>query len=109
MISEILRAQVKRKLNITWDDPDTTARLEEIINSAIPSLIHRLGITDSNFDFSEAGQENTLFLNYCFYEWNHALPDFDENYKQLIVEVQRKWRVKEHLAESGGVNEEESV
>ena len=86
--------QVKRKLNITWEDDDTTSRIEEIIASAIPTLKHKLGIFEADFDFSVAGAENTLFINYCLYEWNHCLNEFDGNYANDIAQVQAIWAVK---------------
>lgn len=84
---EKLYPQVKRKLNITWSDEDTDSRVEEIIQSAIPALKHKLGIADPDFDFSIYGMENSLFLAYCFYEWNHCLNEFDENYANNIAQV----------------------
>jgi hypothetical protein len=97
---EKLLEQVKRKLNITWDDDETTARLEDIINSAIPDLKHKLGIADDeNFDFSEAGPENTLFLAYCLYEWNHSLEEFDVNYSRMIAQIQTKREVISYINE----------
>lgn len=92
----ILLHQVKRKLNITWEDDETNARLNDIIASAIPDLIHKLGITDNEFDFSTAGAENTLFLAYCLYEWNHSLNEFDENYARLIAQVRAKYEVEQY-------------
>ena len=106
MNKTILLAKVKRKLNITWDDVDTTARVEEIIESAIPDLKHKLGITDGDFDFADAGAENTLFLAYCLYEWNHALNEFDLNYERMIAQVRAEWEVKQYIAE-GAENAEE--
>lgn len=96
-MAEILLNQVKRKLNITWEDDETTTRLNEIIGSAIPDLIHRLGITDPEFDFSLPGTEHTLFLAYCLYEWNHALNEFDENYSRMIATTRAKYEVKHYL------------
>ena len=105
-MTEALFNQVKRKLNITWEDDETTARIEDIINSAIPTLIHKLGITDPDFDFSVCGAENTLFLAYCLYEWNHAVNEFDANYAQLIFEVQTRNAVSQTSNESvAGENE----
>lgn len=104
MVSGILIQQVKRKLNITWEDDETNARVDEIINSAIPALKHKLGITD-NFDFSEAGAENTLLLAYCLYEWNHSVNEFDENYHNEIAQIRRKNEVAYYLANEG-VNDE---
>lgn len=106
MNNPTLFSQVKRKLNITWDDTDTTTRIEEIIESAIPDLIHKLGITDSEFDFSVAGAENTLFLAYCLYEWNHAINEFDLNYERMIAQVRAQHSVANYLASEGGADEE---
>lgn len=98
-----LLEQVKRKLNVTWDDETTDARIEEIIASAIPTLKHRLGIVDDNFDFSESGMENTLFKNYCLYEWNHCVNEFYDNYADDIAQIRAVWAVKyaEQESENG--------
>ena len=85
---------VNRTLDITWDDPDTTQRVEDIIESAIPTMIDKLGIADPNFDFSNAGMERTLFLSYCLYEWNHCVNEFDKNYLENILQCREK-----HLVE----------
>lgn len=96
---ETLIHQVRRKLNITWEDPITDARVVDIINSAIPDLKHRLGITDPEFDFSEAGTENTLFLAYCLYEWNHCLNEFFDNYAAMIAGVRAIYEVNGYQSE----------
>ena len=98
MSNQVLLNQVKRKLNITWDDDVTTARLEEIIASAIPDLKHKLGIV-GDFDFSAEGMENILFLNYCLYEWNHAIAEFDLNYERMIAQVRSKNDVAHYIAQ----------
>lgn len=92
-----LLEQVKDKLNITWEDEDTVRRIDSIIASAIPDLIHKLGITDSDFDFSVNGSENTLFLAYCLYEWNHILNEFEDNYASMIAQVKDKHAVQQYL------------
>ena len=102
MNNPALFGQVKRKLNVTWDDDDTTARVEEIIDSAIPTLKHKLGIVDPDFDFSVPGMENNLFKSYCLYEWNHCVNEFDDNYANDIAQVRARHTVEQHLAESGG-------
>lgn len=102
---EKLYPQVKRKLNITWTDEDTDSRVEEIIQSAIPALLHKLGIADPDFDFSVPGMENSLFLAYCFYEWNHCLNEFDENYANNIAQVRAIHEVDYYAMEESS-NEE---
>lgn len=101
-----LLGQVKRKLNITWEDDETTARVEEIIESAIPDLKHRLGIVDPDFDFSVLGSEHTLFLAYCLYEWNHAVEEFAENYAEMIAQVRTKHEVEYYKKNSGETDDE---
>lgn len=96
-MNEALYEQVKGKLNITWEDSDTSTRVRKIIRSAIPDLIHKLGITDADFDFSVDGAENTLFLAYCFYEWNHVLNEFEDNYSGMIAQVRAKHEVAQYL------------
>lgn len=100
-----LLEQVRRKLNITWSDEDTDKRLEDIINSAIPTLTHKLGITDTSFDFSVQGAENTLFLAYCLYEWNHSTNEFDTNYANEIAQIRAKYDVAYYLANEGEESE----
>lgn len=95
-MNEILMNQVRRKLNITWDDDETNARLSEIIGSAIPYLLHRLGIADPDFDFSSPGIENTLFIAYCLYDWNHAAHEFADNYAEMIATVLAQYEVKHY-------------
>ena len=94
-MNELLLGQVRRKLNITWSDADTDARLEEIITSAIPRMIHKLGIVDNEFHFSVAGIENDLFKNYCLYEWNHCANEFDDNYANDIAQVRAFYEVQQ--------------
>ena len=106
MVTEKLTNQVRRKLNITWNDPETDARVAEIIESAIPFLLHKLGITDSEFDFSAPGAENTLFLACCLYEWNHATMDeFEENYHRTIANVRARHEVAHYLEQEAGADE----
>lgn len=104
-MSDRLFEQVKRKLNITWNDEDTNTRLTDIISVAIPTLIHKLGIADPDFDFSAAGTENILFLAYCLYEYNHCVNEFDDNYKNEIAQVRAKHRVEYYKA-NGVVTDE---
>lgn len=88
--------QVKRKLNITWSDPDTDDRVSDIMNQAESVMRFKLGITDSaldEFDFSEAGIENVLYLAYCLYLYNHCENEFDDNYLGMILQARSKHEV----------------
>ena len=103
-MTDLLFEQVKQKLNVTWSDDETDARIKTIIKNAIPSLKHRLGISNDNFDFS--GEENTLFLAYCFYEWNHCINEFEDNYSMMIATV-RDRHIMEHFKSLEGDSDEE--
>lgn len=92
-MTEALLQQVKRKLNITWSDADTDARVSDIIEAAVAVMSFKLGITAPSFDFSEAGIENVLFLAYCLYLYNHCENEFDENYRELILQARSKYEV----------------
>ena len=105
-MNDLLFEQVKQKLNVTWSDDETDARIETIIKNAIPSLKHRLGISNDNFDFSNEGEENTLFLTYCFYEWNHCLNEFEDNYSMMIATVRDRHTVEYYKSLEGDSNEE---
>lgn len=109
MAESTLFEQVKRKLNVTWDDPDTNSRIQEIIDSGIPEMIHILGIPDENYDFSTPGMENALFKNYCLYEWNHCLQDFEKNYANNIAHVQAKYDVKHYQKTAEETGNEENI
>ena len=104
-MTERLTAQVKRKLNITWNDDDTNDRVEDIIQSAIPTMIHKLGIADPDFDFANRGIENTLFLAYCLYDFNHSLHEFDDNYANDIAQTRAKHEVAYHIKNGADSNE----
>lgn len=107
-MTETLFAQVKRKLNITWDDPDTRELVTDIIQSAIPVMLHKLGITDPNFDFAQPGAENNLFRSYCLYDYNHCTNEFDDNYANEIGQVREKHEVAYYLANSEGSEDAET-
>ena len=90
-MSEGLIRRVKRKLNITWDDEATDARVDDIMVSVGPWLIHKLGISDADYDFDTPGAERDLVLACCLYEWNHISRDeFEENYKHTIADVRAR-------------------
>lgn len=94
MIDSSLLEQIKRKLNVTWDDAQTEKRIEEIVEEAIPDLIHRLGIADKKYQFDEPGTEQNLLKNYVLYEWNHSLNEFFDNYAEPIAQIRAKNEVK---------------
>lgn len=100
-----LDEKVKRKLRITYDDPDTDSRISDIMEQAATDLRGMLGIDDGSYDFSTPGTEQSLFLAYCFYEWNDALDDFAANYAEKIAQCRDEWLVKQYVEEQQAADE----
>ena len=80
---DVLEA-VKRKLNITWDDPGTDDRITDVIQSVSPRLASRLGLRQDHTFSAADGQAWGLFLNACLYEFSDAWDDFSANYRTEI-------------------------
>ena len=78
--------ELKRKLAVTWDDDD--AYLHMLLIKAMNYIDSKCGFS---FDYAQAGQHKTLMLERCFYDYNNALRDFENNYRSellaLIVET----------------------
>lgn len=102
MAEATIKELVKRKLDITWSDEITDARVADLIANAQPTMRHKLGLPD-HYDFTAAGQEQVLFLAYCLYEWNQAVNEFDGNYLNDILQVRQKWEVAANADETDGV------
>lgn len=96
-----LTEQVRRKLNITWQDANTDARVADIIATARRVIAFKLGILRAEaegFDFSAPGIENALFLAYCLYEWNHMSDDFEGNYAGMIAQARSVHEARQYAA-----------
>lgn len=98
-MNEALLAQVRRKLNITWQDTDTDNRVLDIVNQALATMTYKLGIVDEEFDFSVAGIENMLLLAYCLYLYNHCENEFDDNYRESIMQARAIHEVTQYGAD----------
>lgn len=78
-------AAVRRKLNVTWTDADTDARLQDVVETVSPRLASLLGY-ESSHEFTRAdGGAWVLFLNGCLYEFSDAWDDFTTNYADEIL------------------------
>ena len=90
----MLRLVAKRKCKVTWEDEDTEERITEIVENAGEALRHKLGMGDVTPDvFLKPGMTKTLFENYCMYDWNDMLDDFEENYRKEIIAERHKYEV----------------
>ena len=88
--------EVKRHLNITWEDDDTDKKLIEQMLDAEYALNHKLG---AEADYFSAGQERRLYLSYMLYSWNDCLDEFDRAYMGEIYQLRRKYEVAQYKEE----------
>ena len=96
-MNEELKRLIKQKCNITWEEEETEQRIEEIIQDAIISVKQKIGVpAEERIDFFNPGQERNLFKNYCFYEWNNKVSEFDKNYEHEILQLRQKYEVKQY-------------
>jgi hypothetical protein len=104
-MNDALVDAVLRKLCVTYDDPDVYERIvSDIMPSAEQDLKNLLGIKDESFDFSKPGSENHLFINWCYYEYNGALDDFETHYALQIGRCRDKWMVKQYAEEKAAAD-----
>lgn len=100
MADDTTTAAVKRKLNITWSDTNTDARVADVIATVLPAVRYVIGLAPSYSFSSTDGEEWGLFLNGCLYEWSNAFEDFFENYASDIIRCRMR-----HEAGSGGADD----
>lgn len=84
MVADETLAAVRRKLNVTWDDEGTEARIEDVIDAVSVPLAKRCGLPADHV-FAKTDPEFALFLNACLYEFSDALDDFWDNYAPDIA------------------------
>lgn len=101
-----IKEALRRKLNITWSDEDTEARLDDILSDGMAEIKHKVGLPDT-FDFSTPGQERKLLLSWCLYEWNHATNEFDMNYANDVMQLRQKWEVEAYKEEQDAAETEQ--
>ena len=89
MATDETLAAVRRKLNITWEDEGTEARVRDVVAAVSPALAPRCGLP-ANHAFAAGEPEWALFLNACLYEFSDALDDFWDNYASELAEAH--WR-----------------
>ena len=86
--------EVKRYLKITWSDADTDARVADMVDNAMVTLDHKLGVPDTLGNvYERSGAERSLFFDYCMYDWNDCLNEFDRAYSNEIAQLRQKYEV----------------
>lgn len=92
---------VKRKLNVTWEAPETEARIKDVIDAAGARVAYLVGLPVGHSFSPEDGQAWPLFLDACLYEYSDAMDDFIGNYGPMIQLAREQLIVRESLEEEG--------
>lgn len=77
-------AAVRRKLNVTWESPETEGRVADVVASVSAVLNERLGHPPGHAFTPADGGAWPLFLNGCLYEFSDAMDEFIANYAEDV-------------------------
>lgn len=84
--------EVKRNLDITWNDNDTDKNVNEYIRNAKQYLNDTTG---SVINFEEDINARELLINHCRYQKNKDIEFFEENFKKPLYRLRFKYAIKE--------------
>lgn len=84
--------EVKRHLQITWNDTDTTESLISMMLDGEIELNHLFG---AELDYFAPGLAHRLYLSYMLYAYNKCLNEWEGSYRADIMKLQHICRVKE--------------
>lgn len=95
-----LLPRVKRKLNITWSEPETDLRAEDVLRQGIAALEHKLGLPEG-YPLEADGAAAALVLNWCLYEWNGMANAFNADYADEVAQVRSRILLQTRGGEEG--------
>lgn len=95
-----LLEDVKVYLNITWEDENTSKKLEGIIERGKKYLNNVAG---AELDYNVEDRPKELLLDYCRYVRSNALEEFQKNYLHELLSLQIHQEVKNHEANNTNI------
>ena len=84
---------IKRYLDITWDDARTNQKIEELIADGKAYLDDKRGAPG---DYESPGYPRTLLKEYVRYARDAALDVFENNYQCMILAMQNQKGVQDY-------------
>lgn len=88
-----LLEQLKRYLNISYEDQDTDGALEDILENGKVIINDYAG---TELDYEQPGQARQLLFDYCRYARSHASEMFEVNYRRELIELREMTEVQHH-------------
>lgn len=95
--AQTIIADVKKHLQITWEDQATDQRIGNYIESGIAYLNDKRG---ADADYTVPGYPRTLLFEYVRYARDDALDVFETNYQSLILAMRQQRQVSEYAQNS---------
>lgn len=92
--ADLLLADIKNYLDITWDDQATDDKIRGLILSGIAYLDSKRGIPS---DYFTAGFPQTMLKEFVRYARDNALDVFENNYLSLILAMQNESAVNAYV------------
>lgn len=112
---------VKSRLNITWEDDITTAKVTNALNDAIPALCAKVGLTydydkdtvkeqdGTAVDITTPSQFRHLLVTYAAYIFDQQGHLFDANYRTEINACRQRYEVRAIEAEESADTTEDDT
>lgn len=88
---------IKTRLDITWDDPATDAKIAGIIEDGIVYLDSKRG---GEADYASPSLSRQMLAEYCRYARDGALDVFEGNYLSMLLAMQNEQAVKDYASVS---------
>ena len=85
--------EIKRELDITWDDPDTDKKVEDAMRSA-EALIN--DFAGQSVDLTEDLVSAQLYKDAVRYYYNGVSDEFETRYSSDLIALRNKYRVKRY-------------
>lgn len=89
-VSAALLSAVKLWCNVTWSDEATDARVSALIASGEAYIDGKLGAAG---DYENAGEVQTMLMEYARYGMSDALDVFEANYLNRLLAMQHERQV----------------
>lgn len=88
---------LKSRLDITWVDDSTDAKLKQFIEDGVSAFATLTG--ESDFDYTVPSTQRELLFTRCQYALENMLDDFSKNYQSEIVSMINRAKVKRYVNE----------
>lgn len=98
MRTEELLADIRNYLDITYNNPDLDAKLDQIIGRGMAYLDDLAG---GKQDYSIESMPRALLFDYCRYAINNALEYFEHNFSSALIALRIGVQTHDYAKQQG--------